>query len=40
MIHAIINAYNLTGSYIEIGVARGEFTEYILKNTNLSKLFN
>jgi len=38
-IHTIINAYNLTGSYVEIGVARGIFTEYILKNTQLSKLY-
>lgn len=36
-IHKIIQAFNLTGTYVEIGVARGVFTEYILNNTGLTK---
>lgn len=37
-IHKLINLSNLSGSYVEIGVAKGEFTKYILENTSLSKL--
>ena len=37
-IHKLINLCGFTGSYVEIGVARGHFTKYILNNTLLSKL--
>jgi hypothetical protein len=35
----LINIHNFNGTYVEIGVARGEFTKHILKNTNLSKFY-
>ncbi len=41
-IHKIINintSNRIDSRYIEIGVARGEFTNYILNNTRLSKLY-
>ena len=37
-ISKLINAVNNTGKYIEIGVARGSFTKYILNNTKVDAL--
>lgn len=38
-IHKLINCKGLNNRYAEIGVARGEFTKYILNNTELKELF-
>ena len=37
-IHKLINSSDFSGSYVEIGVAKGVFTKYICENTSLSKL--
>lgn len=37
-IDALINLSKFSGNYVEIGVARGAFSKYILENTHLSKL--
>lgn len=38
-INQLINIMNLKGKFIEIGVYKGEFSEYLLNNTNTEKLY-
>ena len=39
-IHKLLNKLNLTGTGVEIGVRLGRYSEYLLKNTKLSKLYS